>query len=165
MQLYFCHPNEVRWTKPNQTTNDQSCSVCSPRGCVSHSTGAGGQSRSPKISVCMHPPSSGDRVSISPQRCTSDWRRCRRGVSKKKKKKLAFPETITIAMPLCKAFTAVRHRRVKYFWLNSITEGCKASLLEATFLLRQVLEAEMTILFIFIQNRAIYNLIITSIYN
>lgn len=74
----------VNQTKPNDKWSIMLC-LFTP-WLVSHGTGAGGQSHSPEISECMYPPSSGDRVSISPQRCTSDWLTCRRGGSKKKKK-------------------------------------------------------------------------------
>lgn len=129
------------------------------RWLVSHGTGA----VPPERFVCMYLLFSGDQVSVSPQRCRSTARlTCRRGVQKP----LAYPETITVAMPLHKPFTAFQTQESKkYFGLNSITQGCKPFLLLATFFLQQVLEAEMSILFIFIQNRAIYNLIITSIYN
>lgn len=106
-------------------TNDQSCAVFSPGGVRQVPQ----EQRRPESLVRSYLFFDGDGVSASPRRCSD--RQAGKRVGEGVQKPLASSETITTATPLCKRCTAVRGRRVKYFWLNSITGGCKRSLLEA----------------------------------
>lgn len=106
-------------------TNDQSCSCFSPGGLRQLPK----EQCHPESLVCLHRFLGDDGVSVLPQTCSD--RQAGKCVGEGFKNHSPPRKAITKEMPLCKLFTAVRSRRVKYFWLNSITEGCKRSLLEA----------------------------------